>query len=199
MRNKATNQNSRNFTRRNKANENFVQLNEKISYEKLLVIDQNSSNIGLLTKSDALKLAEEKNLDLLVVSEHGEYPIARIVNYEKYRYEQQKKQKNNRKKQTNAKIKKVTFRPNIGTHDLEIKAKKARSWLVNGDSVKIFVRARGRLVDRNEIINDVYNKFIALIGIEVKTIKPFTKTTPIAFESVISEASSSAKNEKKYK
>lgn len=179
----------RDFNRKNNnLQNNKPQLNDAIRYEKLIVIDDANEKVGVITKNEALRLAEEKDLDLLVVSEHGQYPIAKIINYEKYRYEQQKKEKSNRKKQTVIKVKKVTFRPSIGLHDLEIKAKKAKEWLLAGDSVRVIIRAPGRIMTRSEIINDVYEKFIKFIGVSLKIIKPLSRATPISLEALICEA-----------
>lgn len=106
----------------------------------MLLIDQDNNNQGLTDTSDALRLAESANLDLVVVSEGKEVPVAKILDYGKHQYQQKKRQHQSAR----TTVKEVRLRPNVGDSDYSLRIDRAIAWLGKGDSVKFQVRLRGR-------------------------------------------------------
>jgi translation initiation factor IF-3 len=109
-----------------------------------LLIDEDGTRVGVVPLRDALVLAEERGLDLVEVAPNAVPPVCRVLDYGKYRYEQTKKEREARKHQKQAELKEVRLKPKTDDHDLEIKARQARKFLLAGDKVKFTVRFRGR-------------------------------------------------------
>jgi translation initiation factor IF-3 len=109
-----------------------------------LLIDEDGTRVGVVPLREALALAEERGLDLVEVAPNAVPPVCRVLDYGKYRYEQTKKEREARKHQKQAELKEVRLKPKTDDHDLEIKAKQARKFLLAGDKVKFTVRFRGR-------------------------------------------------------
>ena len=116
-----------------------------------------------MSSKEAYDYAVRAELDLVCVAPNAQPPVCKIMNYGKYRFEQQKKAKENKKKQHVIEIKEVQLTPQIGQHDLETKAKAARKFLENGDKVKVGVRFRGRQMTHLDIGEETMNKFIACL------------------------------------
>ena len=112
----------------------------------------------------ALDLAISKKLDLVNVAPNAKPPVCRIMDYGKYRYEQEKKEKEARKKQKVINIKELRFTPNIEDHDLNTKANRAIDFLKNGDRVKVSVRFRGREMGHTDLGQEVLDKFYDLVS-----------------------------------
>ena len=106
----------------------------------MLLIDHENQNRGLIETRDALKLAEDAGLDLVVVANGKEAPVAKILDYGKLQYQQSKRQKQSSKPS----LKEVKLRPNVGVSDYQLRIKRSREWLSKGDSVKFLIRLRGR-------------------------------------------------------
>jgi translation initiation factor IF-3 len=111
---------------------------------------------------EALKIAETKKLDLVVVSPTAEPPVCRIMNYGKYKYSQAKKEKDAKKKQKTIQVKEIRMTPNIEDHDLAVKAKNASKFLEDGDRVKVVVRFRGRELGHMDVGRVVLMRFAEL-------------------------------------
>ncbi len=107
--------------------------------------------LGVVSRSEALKIAKESSLDLVEVSPNAEPPVCKIINYGKYKYEQQKKKAEAKKNQKTIEVKEIQLRPMIGSHDLEIKTKAVRRFIEEGNKVKILMRFRGREMAHQEI------------------------------------------------
>ena len=105
-------------------------------------------------------MAEEKNLDLVLVAPNSNPQVCKIMNYEKYKFEQAKKEKEAKKKQKVLEVKEIRVTPNIEEHDFSFKAKNAKKFLQDGNKVKITVRFRGREVNNSKAGENVLNKFI---------------------------------------
>lgn len=114
----------------------------------------------MISFEDALAQAEEKNLDLVLVSPNAKPPVCKIMNYGKYKFEQAKKEKEAKKKQKVLEVKEIRVTPNIEEHDFSFKAKNARKFLEDGNKVKITVRFRGREVNNSKAGEAVLEKFI---------------------------------------
>lgn len=108
------------------------------------MIAEDGEQLGVVSIQDAMTRAEEAGLDLVEISPTAEPPVCKILDYGKYKYEQQKKAAEARKKQKVIEVKELKFRPNIDDHDYNVKIKAARRFLEDGDKVKITLRFRGR-------------------------------------------------------
>ncbi|WP_178198411.1 translation initiation factor IF-3 [Ligilactobacillus sp. Marseille-Q7487] len=134
-------------------------VNEGIRAKELRLIGDDGEQLGIKTKQEALNLAEQANLDLVLVAPKAKPPVAKIMDYGKYRFELQKKQREARKKQKVVNIKEVRLSPTIDTNDFNTKMKNARKFLAKGDKVKVSIRFKGRAITHKEIGRDVLNKF----------------------------------------
>ena len=148
-------------------------INGQIRARDVQLISDNGEKLGIVPLSRALELAEEKKLDLVLVSPNSEIPVCKIMNYGKYKFEQSKKEKEAKKKQKVQETKELRITPNIEEHDFGFKAKNARKFLEDGNKVKITVRFRGRELNNTKMGEDVLNQFIAnLEDISVVEKKP---------------------------
>ncbi|MBR6627780.1 MAG: translation initiation factor IF-3 [Lachnospiraceae bacterium] len=119
-------------------------INEQIKDKEVRVIGENGEQLGVMPTKEALKLAEEAELDLVKVAPTAKPPVCRIVDYGKFKYEQLRKEKEAKKKQKVIEVKEIRLSPNIDTNDLNTKINAARKFLTKGDKVKITLRFRGR-------------------------------------------------------
>src|SRR5699024_3614060 len=127
-----------------------MNVNETIRAREVRLIDANGDQLGVKSRAEALELAQKRNLDLVLVAPGAKPPVCRIMDYGKYRYEQQKKEKEARKKQRVINVKEVRFSPSIGDHDFNTKLRNARKFLEKGDKVKASVRFRGRAITHKD-------------------------------------------------
>ena len=139
------------------------QINEQIRDKELRVIDEDGTQLGILSAKEAQNLATQKNLDLVKISPNANPPVCKIMDFGKFKYEMAKKEKESKKKQKVVVIKEVRLRPSIEEHDLSTKAKMAYKFLANGDKVKVSGRYRGRELGHKEIGGEVINKCIHLV------------------------------------
>ncbi|MFD1018989.1 translation initiation factor IF-3 [Thalassobacillus hwangdonensis] len=128
-----------------------MNVNEKIRAREVRLIDSNGDQLGVKTRQEALDIAANANLDLVLVAPNAKPPVCRIMDYGKYRFEQQKKDKEARKKQTTIKVKEVRLSPGIEEHDFNTKLRNARKFLEKGDKVKASVRFRGRAITHKDL------------------------------------------------
>lgn len=135
------------------------QINKEIRAKEVRVIDAEGEMRGVLSIKEALALAEESNLDLVNVSPNAEPPVCKILDYGKYRYELQKKEKQSKKNQKVTQVKEVRLSTFIEEHDIQVKANTAKKFLKNGDKLKVSLRFRGRERDYTAKGFDVMNRF----------------------------------------
>ncbi|HZF77063.1 MAG TPA: translation initiation factor IF-3 [Acetobacteraceae bacterium] len=119
-------------------------VNEDIRVPQVRLIDQEGEMIGVMSAREALLRAYDVGLDLLEISPNAVPPVCKITDYGKYKYEQQKKANEARKKQKVVEIKEIKVRPNIDDHDYDVKMRQAKSFISEGDKVKVTLRFRGR-------------------------------------------------------
>ena len=119
-------------------------INEEIRDKELRVVDAEGNQLGIMSREEALALAEEKNLDLVNIAPKAKPPVCKILDYGKYKYEIQKKEKEAKKKQKTMQVKEIRLSVFIEEHDIEVKAKTASKFLAAGDKVKVSLRFRGR-------------------------------------------------------
>ena len=159
------NQKERNTTisaRDNKKNQ--TQINDEIRADEVRLIDENGEMRGIVSIDEALRLAEEADLDLVNISPNADPPVCKILDYGKYRYEQQKKEKNAKKNQHVTEIKEIRLSASIEDHDVEVKAKAASKFLQDGDKVKVSLRFRGRERDYTQLGFDAMKKFADMVS-----------------------------------
>ena len=121
-----------------------MRINEEIRAREVRVIGSDGEQLGIMSGREAQQLAYEKHLDLVEIAPTAKPPVCRIMDYGKYRYEQQKREKESRKKQKTFDIKEVKLRPGIEEHDFNVKFKNAVRFLEDGDKVKVTIMFRGR-------------------------------------------------------
>jgi translation initiation factor IF-3 len=134
-----------------KRSRDLPQINERIRFPKIRVIDTDGSQLGILTPQEAISLAEEKELDLVLLSDKADPPVCRIMDYGKYKFEQEKKAREARKKQHTADVKEVKMRYKIEEHDYNVRVKQAERFLKDGDKVKATVMFRGREIQHSDL------------------------------------------------
>ena len=135
-------------------------VNEGIRARELRLIADDGAQLGVKSKQEALQMAEQANLDLVLVAPKAKPPVAKIMDYGKYRFELQKKQREARKKQKVLETKEIRVTPNIEQHDFEFKSKNARKFLEDGNKVKITVKFRGRELNYVKLGEEALNKFV---------------------------------------
>lgn len=139
-------------------------MNEDIREKEIRVVSHDGEQLGVLPTKEALKIAEEKELDLVVISPNANPPVCKIMDFGKHIYEQQKKDKEAKKKQKIINIKEVRMNATIEDHDIEIKANHARKFLLDEDKVKVTVRFRGREVQNSHVGHEILNSFVKKLG-----------------------------------
>ena len=135
-------------------------INGQIRAKEVNLIGENGEKLGVVAFKEALSMAEEKKLDLVLVAANSNPPVCKIMNYGKYKFEQAKREKEAKKKQKVVETKEIRITPNIEEHDFGFKAKNARKFLENGNKLKITVRFKGREINNSKAGEVVLNKFI---------------------------------------
>lgn len=135
-------------------------MNEKIRSKEVRLIDSTGENRGIVPTSKALQMAQEANLDLIVISPNQEPPVAKIFDYGKYRYENEKRLKEAKKKQHTVEIKEVKVRYKIDTHDYQVRVKNIQKFISQGNKVKVVVMLRGREMQHSQLAFDLLNRFV---------------------------------------
>ena len=143
------------MNRDNKSKSNLPPINNKIRYKTLRVIDNDGSTIGIISKEEALQIAQEKGLDLVMISEKADPPVCKVMDFGKYKYEQGKKQKEAKKKQHNAEVKEVKLSYKIAKGDYDVRVKNATKFLNGGDKVKATVNLRGRETQHSNLAKEI--------------------------------------------
>jgi translation initiation factor IF-3 len=121
-----------------------LRINREIRAPKVRVIGADGKQIGVMSVPQAIQAAEEAGLDLVEISPNAEPPVCKIVDYGKFRYQQTKKEKESKKSQHQVKVKEIKLKPNIDTHDLDVKLKHAREFVQKGNKVRVTCTFRGR-------------------------------------------------------
>lgn len=135
-----------------------LRINEQIRVREVRLIDEEGGRTGIIPTREALELAKERDLDLVEVSPNANPPVCKILNYGKYRFEQEKRLRDSRKNQKALKNKEIRMQPKIGSGDLDTKAKHVQEFLDEGNKVKVTIRFRGRELAHTELGYDVLNE-----------------------------------------
>ena len=145
-------------------------INEQITIDPIRLIDNEGNMVGVVSLKNGLEKAEELGLDLVEVSPNAKPPVCRIIDYGKFKYAAQKKAAGAKKKQKTIDVKEIKFRPNIDTHDYEVKMRSVKKFLKSGDKVKVTMRFRGREMSHQEIgvrvLEKIRNELASSVKIE---------------------------------
>ncbi len=134
-------------------------INEEIRDKELRLIGPDGEQFGIVSAAEALKIADEKNLDLVKIAPQAKPPVCKIMDYGKHKFELAKREKENRKNQKVSSVKEVRLTPNIDDHDFNTKLNQAAKFLKAGDKVKVSVRFRGREITHSSIGRDLLVRF----------------------------------------
>ncbi len=152
------------YDRRPPSKKDTTQLNEDIRDAKVRLIGDDGEQVGIVSIDEALSLAKDKSLDLVKIVENANPPVCKIMDYGKYRFDKQKKEKEMKKHQKTLTVKEVRISVNIEKHDMETKARNAIKFLKAGDKVKISLRMWGRQLANTNLGLEVVNEFIDFIS-----------------------------------
>ncbi|MEQ8365833.1 MAG: translation initiation factor IF-3 [Roseicyclus sp.] len=133
-------------------------INDRIRAPEIRLIGADGENAGVVTPERALEMAEEAGLDLVEISPNATPPVCKIMDFGKFKYEQQKRESEARKKQKTIEVKEVKFRPNTDVHDYEVKMRSVTKFLENGDKVKVTLRFRGREMAHQTLGRDLLER-----------------------------------------
>ena len=149
-----------------------VRINHQIKAPQLRVITVDSENLGVISLEQALTEARKRGLDLIEISPSANPPVAKIMDYGKYQYDEKKKVKESKSKTKQGELKTIQVKIGTGEHDLELKAKKVSEWLDEGNRVKIdlFLIGRSKFMDFN-FLKERLERILKLITVEYKTVQ----------------------------
>ncbi|CZQ85229.1 MAG TPA: translation initiation factor IF-3 [Trichococcus sp.] len=151
-----------------------MMVNDGIRARELRIIGSDGEQLGVKSKSDALQIAEAANLDLVLVSPNANPPVARIMDYGKFRFDQQKREREARKNQKVVSLKEVRLSPSIDENDFQTKLRNARKFLEKGDKVKASIRFKGRAITHKEIGQRVLDRLASELT-DIATIESHPK------------------------
>lgn len=154
-----------------KNNSLSLNVNEKIRAREVRLINQNGENVGVMSAREALNIAREAGLDLLEISPQANPPVCKIMDYGKWKYEEQKKLSEMKKAQKVVEIKELKIRPNIDVHDFQVKIKAAQRFIEDGNKVKFTVRFKGREITNQDAGVELLNRVKAELGDTIKVDK----------------------------
>jgi translation initiation factor IF-3 len=152
------------LTKKNPRNQNLPTINERIRFPQIRVIDTEGGQLGIMEPYEALKMARQKELDLVLISDKADPPVCRIMNYGKYKFEQEKKAREARKKQHTSDVKEVKMRYKIGEHDYKVRLNQAERFLKSGDKVKATVMFRGREIQHSDLAETLLKRLADDLG-----------------------------------
>lgn len=142
----------------------FYRLNHQIQASNLRVIGPKGSQLGVLTKEEALKLAQNENLDLIEIAPNADPPVARILDFQKFRYEESKKQRAAKKGSAEGGLKELWLSPRIADHDLKVRLNRTEEFLKDGYKVKLTVKFKGREMAHPDLGYRVLQEAISQLG-----------------------------------
>jgi len=140
--------------------EDKVRVNDQIRARQVRVIDEENEQLGIMRPEDALREAEDRDLDLVEVAPQASPPVCRIMDYGKYKYEQKRRVRESRKHQHTVTVKEIKYRPKIDIHDFDYKTNHVREFLSEGNKVKVTIMFRGREMAHPEFGRDILQKVV---------------------------------------
>ena len=151
-------------------------INEQIRDKEVRLIGENGDQLGVMSAREALKLAEEEELDLVKIAPTAKPPVCKIIDYGKYRYELARKEKEAKKKQKTVEVKEVRLSPNIDTNDLNTKVNNAKKFIQKGNKVKVTLRFRGREMAHMQTSKHILDDFAEMLKDVAAIEKPVSYT-----------------------
>ena len=139
---------------------NTTRVNRAIRAPQLRVIDSDGKQLGILPRNEALRLAEDRSLDLVEVAPNAAPPVAKLMDFGKYQYDRAKREREARKSRKEVEIKEVRLRPKTDEHDINFKIRQARSFLKSGAKVKVRMRFRGREIYNLDVARKQFDHFV---------------------------------------
>ncbi len=149
-------------------------MNERIRAREVRLIDENGAQLGIVPVQQALQLARQRDMDLIEVAPGAQPPVCRIMDFGKHKYQMQKKEREAHKKSHTSEMRLIRLKPQIDKHDLEIKTRKLREMLAEGDKVRIQLRFRGREMSRPHLGMELLNGIAAGVA-EIATVESFPR------------------------
>jgi len=152
------------------ASRKYYRLNYQIASPTIRLLDEEGKQIGIVTKIEALQKAKELDIDVVEIAPNAKPPVAKLIDFKKFKYLEAKKERENRKSQKRVGVKEIRLRPFIGKHDFETRQARAQEFLEDGNQLKVSVMFRGREIARKEFGYDVIKRFVT--GLEnAKTVR----------------------------
>ncbi len=145
-------------------NRKFYRINYQITSPELRLLDETGKQIGIVSKIEALQKARELNLDVVEVASNAKPPVAKLIDYKKFKYQESKKDRESRKLSKKVGVKELRIRPFIGQHDFDTRVKQSKEFLTDGNQVKINVVFKGRELAHKEFGFDIIRKFQTALG-----------------------------------
>lgn len=139
----------------------YYRINYQIPSPQLRLLDEDGKQIGIFTKLEALQKAKEGNVDVVEIAPNAKPPVAKLIDFKKFKYQEAKKDRENRKNQKNVSIKEVRLRPFIGEHDFQTRKEQSKSFLKEGNQVKINVQFKGRELAKKDFGFTVMKRFLS--------------------------------------
>ena len=161
---------------------NRNRLNDEITAQELRVIDEDGSQLGILKRSEALRIADDREIDLIEIAPQANPPVCRLMNYGKFIYEQQKREKHQRKQLSQQQMKEIRFKWRTAAHDFNFKTRHAKEFIKEGNKVKGVVMFRGREIMHQDVGVELLKKFVAEMSDVAKVdqdIKPEGKSLSV--------------------
>lgn len=143
-----------------------LRINEQIRVREVRLIDDEGEQKGIVPTIEALRMAKEQELDLVEIAPQANPPVCKILDYGKYRFEQEKKLRDSKKNQKQLKLKEIRMQPKIGSGDLDFKSKHIQEFLTEGNKVKVTIRFRGRELAHTELGYDVLKEVLKRLNDE---------------------------------
>lgn len=148
-------------------NHKSIRINEAIRSPELRVVGADGEQLGVISRTEALKIAEEAGVDLVEISPNADPPVAKVIDWGKYQYQKMKEQQKNRKSNKQNELKQMRFGLKIGSGDLEIKLRKIKTFLEAGHKVRIQIFYRGREMAHKELGYELIDRIVSLLGDDV--------------------------------
>lgn len=165
-----------------------MRVNQQIRVRQVRLIGSDGKQVGLIDTEQALKMAQEEGLDLVEVVSDTEPPVCKLVDFGKFRYDQTKRKKESKKSSHQVKVKEIKFKPNIDSHDLDFKTRKAYTFLEKGNKVRVVCTFRGREMLHKDIGEKVFVKVcedLKLVGAPESPAKLMGRTLAVVFAPLV--------------
>lgn len=160
------------FNAQRPENQRKQKINEEITANELRVVDARGGQLGIMQKRDALRMAQEQELDLVEIAPQAKPPVCKLIDYGKFTYEQQKREKQQKKAQVHQQLKEIRFKAGTDTHDFDFKTRHAREFLEEGHKVKASVFFRGREIMHQDLGEVMLKRFIEQLADVSKVDQP---------------------------